>query len=415
MDATNLYWMAHSINISKKGPLSKLQVGAVLVSNKNELICSAFSNEDNNSSWCSVLLRKLQYKKISNAQSIYVTINTLSHFDVFDLSELLKEIQINEIYIGLPDPVLTSYLNYDPLVKLNNVYRYPDQLQREILMQNDYFFASSKQNIRSSPYYSENRISDLVIEKLKAKDIIISREELNSNKKESALASLICNRYENEYFEAIETVHTALSEAFNSKYGSYNYSDDARSFDSDWKESFKGIYKSSIVDSISNIKVLNVGVGSGQEAAALFLNCKNVTFVDIAKTGLEKIKKRMPWSKTITTSAVDLSSISDNSHELYVSLRTYNSSFFDIKTAISEAHRVLKPKATLIISVANGFLCPERHCIIPGLLIPGTGFVDIYRGMDTAKLVLNEFNNRGLNDVQLVPANTEIYLSATTY
>jgi hypothetical protein len=107
-----------------------------------------------------------------------------------------------------------------------------------------------------------------------------------------------------------------------------------------------------------------------------------------------------------------LSSIPDNSHDLYVSLRTFNSSFLDIKEAISEAHRVLKPNAVIIVSVANGFLCPERHCIIPGLIIPGTEFVDIYRGMDTIKLMRTEFLQAGFENIQLFPTNTEIYLSA---
>ena len=95
-----------------------------------------------------------------------------------------------------------------------------------------------------------------------------------------------------------------------------------------------------------------------------------------------------------------------------MSLRTYNSSFFDIKGAISEAHRVLKANAAIIVSIANGFLYPEKHCIIPGLIIPGTEFVDIYRGMDTAKLLCTELLRAGFKDIQISPTNTEIFVSA---
>lgn len=406
--------MNYSINISKGASQSDLRVGVVLVSDHNELICSAFAGEERNASWCSVLLSKVRKRKISNAQSIYITINTLSVAYSFDLIELLKEVHINEIYVGLPDPALICYLDDDPTITLNHVYRYPDELQREILEQNDYFFADSKQSIKYSPYYSENRISNLVIEKLKSKGFVVSKDELNANKRISALAFLICNRYGIEYSEANSAVHNAVSEAFNSKYGAYNYSDDTRSLDLNWKESFMSFYKRSSARPMSTINILNVGVGSGHEAIALFSNCTRVTFVDIAQGGLEKIKEQIPLSKVIVSNAVDLSSIPDNSHELYVSLRTYNSSFFDVKETISEAHRVLKPNAVIIISVANGFLCPEQHCIIPGLIIPGTEFVDIYRGMDTTKLIHTEFIQAGFKNIQIYPTNTEIYLSAIT-
>lgn len=412
MSMNNMHWMNYSIHISKEAPQSDLRVGAVIVSENNELLCSAFASEERNASWSSILLGKVRKLKISNAQSIYITINTFSVACSFDLIELLKKVNINEIYVGLPDPALTCYLDDDPIITLNHVYRYPDELQREILELNDHFFADSNQSIKYSPYYSENRISELVIDKLKSKGFVVSKDELNANKRKSALASLICNRYGIEYIEAITTVQNVIAEAFNSKYGTYNYSDDTRSLYLDWKESFMSFYTRSSGRPITTINILNVGVGSGHEAIALFSNCMRVTFVDITQEGLEKIKEQIPLSKVIVSYADDLSSIPDNSHELYVSLRTYNSSFFDIKEAISEAHRVLKPNAVIIISIANGFLCPEQHCVIAGLIIPGTEFVDTYRGMDTAKLIQTELIQAGFRNIQILPTKTEIYLSA---
>lgn len=407
-----MYWMNYSINISEKASPSDLRVGAVLVSEYNEIICSAYSGEERNASWCTVLLWKIRKLKISNAQSVYITINTMSADCSFDLIDLLNEVQINEIYVGLPDPVLTSYLSNDPIITFNHIYRYSDELQRKIIEQNTPFFTASKQSIKYSPYYFENRISNLVIEKLKSKGLAVTKNELNANKRRSALASLICNNYGIEYFEAISTVYNVISEAFNSKYATYNYSDDTRSLDLDWQEKFTSFYKRSSSRLMTTNNILNVGVGSGHEAIALFSNCTSVTFVDIAQTGLDNIKEQLPLSRIIVSSADDLSSVSDSSYDLYVSLRTYNSSFFDIKEAISEAYRVLKPNAVIIVSVANGFLCPERHCIISGLIIPGTEFVDIYRGMDTAKLIHAELIQAGFKNIQLFPTNTEIYISA---
>ena len=110
--------------------------------------------------------------------------------------------------------------------------------------------------------------------------------------------------------------------------------------------------------------------------------------------------------------AEKLTLLSDDSYDLYVSLRTYNSSFFDIKKAISEANRVLKSNAGIIISIANGFLDSTRNCIIPGLLIPGTNFVDVYRGIDMAKKLSTYFVTMGFKEIQILPTNIEIYLSA---
>ena len=157
---------------------------------------------------------------------------------LFDLIKLLKRIIINEIYVGLPDPTLTCYWDNDPAIVFDCVYRYPDKLQREILEQNYQFFSESKQHIKYSPYYSENRISNLVIEKLKLRGVVISKDELNTNKSKSAIASILCDRYGIEYSEANGIVSGVISEAFSSKYASFNYSDDTRSLDVDWKENF---------------------------------------------------------------------------------------------------------------------------------------------------------------------------------
>ena len=412
MNANSIYWMRYSINISIGASKSNLRVGAVLVSEENKLLCSAFTGEERQASWCSVLLRKVRTLNIFKAQYIYLTINTLAEANSFDLNALLKEIYISEIYIGLPDPALTSYLDSDPIMTCNYVYRYPNELQLEILKQNEPFFADSKQGIKYSPYYSEHRISNLVIERLQLKGFDVSKEELNKNKQKNALASLLCHKYGIGYSESLVIVCNAISEAFDSKYGTYSYSDDARSLDTSWHENFMSFYKKSSAKPLSTLNILNVGVGSGYEATVLFANCQRVTYVDIAHTGLEKIKELNPLSRVIVSSADDLSFIRDNSHDLYVSLRTYNSSFFNIKEAILEAHRVLRPNAVIVISVANGFLCPERHCVIPGLIISGTELVDIYRGMDTIKLIYSEFIQAGFDNIQLWPTNTEIYISA---
>ncbi|MCM2392720.1 class I SAM-dependent methyltransferase [Streptomyces albipurpureus] len=412
MSPNGIYWMNYAISIGQRASHSGRRVGVALVSEHDELICSAFEGEVRGASWYRTLRSKMQELGLPSAHSAYLTINTLSADCSFELGELLKEVRVDRVCVGLPDPALTRYLDDDPVTARGLVHRFPDDLQREILEQNRDFYAASEQNIECNLHYSTHRISEAVAARLKSSGFALSRSDVNANRGRIALASLICQRYGVEDKEADRAVSDALSGSFDAKYGSYDYAYDARAANSRWTDDFKSVHRRSSTPPLSAVSILNVGVGAGYEAVALFSNCPQITFVDIAERGLAKIRERIPSSRTVVSSAEDLSALPENSYDLYVSLRTYNSSFFDTTAAVREAHRVLKPGAVIIVSVANGFLHPERGCVVPGLIIPGTDFVDIYRGMDTANLIGAELDRAGFKDIRTFPTNGEIYLSA---
>jgi SAM-dependent methyltransferase len=406
--------MNYAISVAQRAPYPGRRVGVALVSEHNELICSAFEGEARGASWYRTLGSKIQELGTPSAHCVYLTINTLSADFSFELGELLKEVRIDRVYVGLPDPALTSYLDDDPVTARGHVHRFPDDLQREILEQNRDLYAVSEQNIECNPHFSTHRISEAVSTGLKSRGFALSRKDVTANRGRLALASLICQRYGIEYKEADRAVNDALSEAFDAKYGTYDYAFDARAANLRWTDDFMSVYRRSSTRPLSTVNILNVGVGAGYEAAALFADCPRITCVDIAERGLANISGRIPSSRTVVSSAEDLSALPEKSYDLYVSLRTYNSSFFDTSAAASEAHRVLKTGAVIIVSVANGFLYTQRGCVVPGLIIPGTNFVDLYRGMDTANLIGAELDCAGFKDIRMFPTSTEIYLSAVT-
>ena len=64
----------------------------------------------------------------------------------------------------------------------------------------------------------------------------------------------------------------------------------------------------------------------------------------------------------------------------------------------------IKNSGSIIISIANGFLCPEDQYIIPG-----TEFIDIYRGFDIVKKLSTELRNNCFENIRFFPTNVELF------
>lgn len=407
-------YMDLSLAVAEKSVREGMKVGAVLVADDNRVLCVSWNKELEKSFWAVMLAAKINSLHVTHAAALYVTINTYDEkLKKFDLEKIINQIQIDAIFIGLPDPALTTYIENDPVLNLDIIKRYPDEVQRKMLLQNIPYYKMSSQIISNSPYYSENRISNLVLEELKKRGYRITKEELTLNRGRNELKKYITDRFGMDKAHVDAMVDDVIAAAFNKKYGTYQYSNDTRSLDVEWKMKFQKIFSQTVNRKIEDNVIVDVGVGGGYEAISLFSECENITFVDVAADGLLQVKNNIPSAKIVKASADNLVTVESGCCDVYISLRTYNSSFFDISKAVTEAKRIIRNHGFIIISVANGFLCAERGCIIPGLLIPGTEFVDIYRGMDTTKKIKKEYVHVGFKDIRLYPTDTEIYLLAT--
>ena len=114
----------------------------------------------------------------------------------------------------------------------------------------------------------------------------------------------------------------------------------------------------------------------------MFSNCNNIIFVDIAKNGLQIIKAKIPQSIIHVSPAEKLSSIISDGYDLYVSLRTFNSSFFSTKDALKEAYRVIKNNGILFLD--------EIHTIF------GAGATESDRTNDMSSIIKSYMDRSGL-------------------
>ena len=259
-------------------------------------------------------------------------------------------------------------------------------------------------------FYSKKRISEFVKEQLSKYGLDISKEELNNNKTKDKLITLLIDKYNCSIKDANYIVNTSLANAFNKKYSLYDYKNDVRSINDKWSDNFYKACKELSCD-LFNENIIDVGVGFGNEASKLFKDCKCITFVDIAPDGLKRVKNIIPQSKIIVSSAENLDMINNNEYDIYISLRTFNSSFFNIEKALNEAKRILKTNSRIMISIANGFLS-SNSSIITGLIIPGTEFVDIYKGLDSVKYLSHIMYRLGFEEFKLLTTSEELYLLA---
>jgi ubiquinone/menaquinone biosynthesis C-methylase UbiE len=113
------------------------------------------------------------------------------------------------------------------------------------------------------------------------------------------------------------------------------------------------------VDNIENLTVLDVGIGNAYASHIFLKKCSNLFGVDVSNKALDYAKDKLPNAHLCKGSAENLTMIQSFSIDLYISLRTYQSTLFDMKQSLHEAYRVLAQGGRIIISIPSMFLIKD--------------------------------------------------------
>ena len=216
--------------------------------------------------------------------------------------------------------------------------------------------------------------------------------------------------------EDAESHYEILSEIrekyFTDKYLSYNYENDLRGLIPYWAQEFNTILRLLTID-LSNSIIIDIGISNGLEVEYLFQNVKKLIGVDVSQQMLDKVQEKFPWISIIHNPAEKLTDVKTNYVDVYISLRTYQSSLLDIPQALREMQRVLKPGGIVILSIANGFIQIENSekKIIRGLLIPGTkNHVDKNLSLKIGERILIKLNQMGFEQTGIKSEKTDVYV-----
>lgn len=259
--------------------------------------------------------------------------------------------------------------------------------------------------------YVQKRIREIMITILKNDGIDISSYVQARDSTLLSLAKRCQLLYPNRTTSEIRLkLKSARELAFQEKYAPITENEDERFLKySSWEQEFVALLVYMGVGDFKNIEAINVGIGNGNEHPAIYQEFKRFIGVDISKQSLELAKQRLPNIEAIHVEAENLVGIAPMSQDLYISLRTYQSSFFDIQESLFEAYRALRFKGFCVISIPYVYYVKGE--ILKGLIRPGSREeLDIDLPYVIAERIRNGLECLDFGDVGVRTGRFEIYV-----
>lgn len=265
--------------------------------------------------------------------------------------------------------------------------------------------------LNKNSIYLQKRISTLILTYLNNNGVDWLELPSTISIKEDLIIELLHGGYKN----AIQLADSAIRYAFDQKYYLYyEFEKDIREKNNSWITDYNDIVNFLNIDKkLNNMTLLDVGCNDGRQLKRVLTVYKELYLVDIGTRALDIASHIFPNSISLNVNAENLVGIKNESIDLYLSFRTYNSSFFDINKAIKEAHRVLKlSDAFIIISIPMGFVNNDNSLIL-GLKPPHKNYLSTLYPYELAGHIINELNKYNFKDIHLKTSFYELFLYAT--
>ena len=264
--------------------------------------------------------------------------------------------------------------------------------------------------------YSRKKIPDLMAEYLSREyDIDISAVDFDLELTITDLERL-CEIAHPDLSTATirDALREARSSAYEEKYGNRSTDEDERfavmGFEN-WQREFRDVLTDAGITRMRGDDVLVVGVGSGHEIDAFYSGTDSITGVDLSAKMLDQARDRHPELTTYQRNAEDLDCLDAGSRDIYVSLRTYQSTLLDSKAAMFEAGRVLRPGGTIVLSVPYIFYNQERDEVVQGLLrSPESDKLDPNLPYEVADEIRRALERFMFENVKVRTGDVEIYV-----
>ena len=394
------------------------KVGSVLIDEYGQIISKAHRGERGNGDHAEyIAITKAHEASFTGFKTatIFTTLEPCTHrgHDKTPCAERIVQAGIERVFIGAldPNPLIQTHGETYLRDRLPIVERFPGELERKIREINREFWELyRKSHLPSTSLYMAVRVGDRILNKLN-----IARVDIDylPNDSEYSLNDLIAYVYGKGNFgrdraKLTEFLREARSDAFDQKYADYTYENDARRIEERWKKEFVGIMKRFKIYDYPKRKILNVGFGNGLEGVDLFEACRSFTAVDTGPASLRRAQSRFPRATFKHDAAELLQTIEDESQDIYVSLRTYQSSLFDISESVRQAYRVLVPGGVLVISIANAYL--EENALIRGLMPHGSKIVDGERAYKLIDHIRHSLGRLRFNEIGVHSGKAEEYI-----
>lgn len=152
--------------------------------------------------------------------------------------------------------------------------------------------------------------------------------------------------------------------AFATKYGDYDYKRDLRSIY--LKKWYDPIFSriSEVLARQTRQKIIGIGANNGHELAEMFGDNPNVGIevLDISQRAVELGKQRHTRF-LFHVGDMEQCQLQNGSYDIYLNLRSIHSSGVEIKAALAECRRILKPGGFAVLSISNGYLSEQNEII----------------------------------------------------